>query len=93
MIVKEGDRHPISWKANMDLTGSTVRLIVEGADSAPTILASTVSNPTEGEVTHNLTGLLPIGRYRVELEVTTGAEIVTFPNDQYARLDVIPDLD
>ena len=47
----------------------------------------------QGEVTHNLTGTLPIGRYRVELEVTTGGEVVTFPNDQYARLDVIPDLD
>ena len=93
MIVKSGDTHDVKWKANMDLTGASVRLIASPATGAPLILASVISNTTEGEVTHTLAGDLPVGRYRVELEATVGGEIITFPNDTSARLDVYPDLD
>lgn len=88
MIVKAHDTHEVSWKTNVDLTGATVRLIAkEGLFVI--ILPSTVSGDT---VTHKLTGTLPEGRYRIEVEATINGEVVTFPNDQYARLDVIPDL-
>ena len=93
MIVKSGDTHEVKWTANMDLTGATVRLIASPATGVPLVLPSTITNPAQGEVTHTLTGELPVGRYRVELEATIGGEIITFPNDTYARLDVIPDLD
>lgn len=93
MIVKRGDTYDVTWKANMDLTGASVRLIASPRVGVPFELDSTISDPVQGEVTHTLTGTLPIDRYRVELEATINGEIITFPNDSYARLDVIPDLD
>lgn len=89
MIVKRGDTHDVTWKTNMDLTGAAVRLISRQGN-AMTVLPSTVDG---NAVTHTLTGSLPVGRYRIEVEATIGGEVITFPNDQYARLDVIPDLD
>lgn len=89
MIVKRNDTHEVSWKTNMDLTGATVRLIAREGEIA-TILPSTIVGDT---VTHKLTGTLPVGRYRIEVEATINGDIITFPNDRYARLDVFPDLD
>lgn len=93
MIVKQGDTHAVQWKANLDLTGATVRLIAKPRTGDPIILNSTITDAGEGVVTHTLTGTLPTGTYKVELEVTDGDEIITFPNDTYASLTVIPDLD
>lgn len=93
MIVKSGDTHPVQWRANMDLSGSTVRLVASPRRGVPIVLDCTVADAAEGLVTHVLTGTLPVGSYRVELEVSSGSEVVTFPNDSYASLEVIPDLD
>lgn len=93
MIVKQGDTHAVQWKANMDLAGATVRLIARPRVGLPIVLASAVTDAAQGVVSHTLTGLLAIGTYKVELEVTNGVEIITFPNNSYASLTVIPDLD
>lgn len=93
MIIKAGDTHAVQWKANMDLTGATVRLVAKPRTGVPLVLASTVTDAEEGVVSHTLTGTLPKGTYQVELEVTKGVEIITFPNNTYAQLTVIPDLD
>lgn len=93
MIVKAGDTHAVQWKANMDLTGATVRLVAKPRTGVPLVLTSTVTDAEEGVVSHTLTGALPKGTYQVELEVTKGVEIITFPNNTYAQLTVIPDLD
>lgn len=92
MIVKTGDTHPVQWRANMDLTGATVRLVASPRRGDPIVLASTVTDAADGLITHVLTGTLAEGSYRVELEVTVGSEIITFPNDSYITLTVIPDL-
>ncbi len=93
MIVKQGDTHAISWKANLDLTGASVRVVARPRNGDPIILASTLLDAAAGVVQHMLTGTLALGSYKVELEVTDGAEIITFPNNSYASLTVIPDLD
>lgn len=94
MIVKAGDTHAVQWKANMNLTGATVRLVAKPRKtSIPVVLESSVADPAEGVVSHTLTGTLPVDTYQVELEVTVGGEIITFPNNTYASLTVIPDLD
>jgi len=93
ITVKTGDTHVIQWKANLDLTGATVRLVAKPRTGAPIVLASTVTDAAEGLVSHMLTGTLPKGPYDIELEVTDGSEIITFPNSSYARLNVIADLD
>lgn len=93
MLVKQGDTHAVQWKANLDLTGATVRLVAKPRTGDPIILNTTITDPSEGLVTHTLTGTLPTGTYKVELEVTDGGEIITFPNNGYSSLTVIPDLD
>lgn len=93
MIIKQGDTHEVSWKANMDLTGATARVVAKDRDGLVTVLASTITDAAEGLVTHTLTGTLALGSYKVELEVTDGGQIITFPNNSYASLTVIPDLD
>lgn len=93
MIVKNGDVHAVQWKANADLTAATVRLVARSRSGEPIVLNTTVTDAAEGIVTHTLTGTLPTGTYRIELEVTDGGEIITYPNSSYASLIVIPDLD
>lgn len=93
MIIKQGDTHSIQWKANLDLTGATVRVIARPRTGEPIVLASTITDAAEGLVSHTLTGTLALGTYKVELEVTDGGQIITFPNNGYASLTVIPDLD
>lgn len=96
--VKTGDTHDVSWTVNMNLTGCTARLIVRpkpksGLPDAPIVLASSITNAASGEITHRLTGTLLVGDYNVEVEVTGGGEIKTFPNDGFETLHVGPDLD
>lgn len=93
VTVKHGDKYPTTWTANMDLTGAAVRLIARKNGGDPIVLPVTVSDPTDGIVTHTLTGTLDVGSYHVELEVTLGEEVITFPNDTYERLIVVRDLD
>ncbi len=100
ITVKRGDQYPITYVANMDLTGSTTRLLALNRSTKVTLeLEHDVTDPPEGVVEHVLTGTLPVGVYQVELEVTTqDDEIVTFPTSQsgkpqYDTLRVIEDLD
>lgn len=93
MKVKAGDTHTVQWTANMDLTGATVRLIANTGRGEPIILPAVITDAAGGIVTHTLTGTLAVNTYRVELEVTASGTITTFPNDGYASLTVIADLD
>lgn len=88
VTVKHGDKYPITFTANMDLTGSTVRLIVTPTSGTAIVLSASVTNAVGGVVTHTLDGTLPVGAYKVELEVTQGGSIVTFPTSQQAPSDV-----
>jgi hypothetical protein len=91
VTVKQNDKHPTTWKVNMSLVGATVRLLA--SKSGTTIpLACTITDVANGVVTHVLDGTLVPGIYRVELEVTRGAEIITFPNGGYEELKVVKDL-
>lgn len=92
MIVKAGDTHDVSWRANADLTGATVRVIASRSGSAPIVLPAEVTDGPEGLVTHRLDGTLPAATYDVELEANIAGEIVTFPNDGYVQLTVLSDL-
>lgn len=91
MIVKQHDKHQVVWTANMDLTGTTVRLLAKRGGTLTPLDAVIIDAPA-GKVGHTLTGTLDPGTYQVELEVTQGASIVTFPNDSYSTLTVTPDL-
>ncbi len=92
MIVKHGDTHTVQWRANVDLTGATARLLAKQSGDPVVELPATVEPGTDGLVTHTLTGTLPSGAYGVELEATFTDRIVTFPNSGYAELIVLDDL-
>ena len=93
MIVKSGDTHVVQWKANVDLTDATTRLIGRrrgGFD--PIMLGHDVTDPEEGIVSHTLTGDLAPGVYRIELEVARNGTTSTYPSDGYATLEIQQDL-
>lgn len=93
LTVKTGDQYPTYWQVPLDLTGSTVRLIAKRDKAPAVVLPTTVTDPANGVVEHVLTGTLPVGLYRVELEITNGSTIITAPTDTYDNLRVITDLD
>lgn len=102
ITVKRSDKYAITYSAEeMDLTNCTVRLLARAVGApAPTVLGSEISDPSAGEVMHQLSGNLLPGDYLVELEVTTpSGDVITFPSrqdgrgPQYETLRVIHDLD
>jgi hypothetical protein len=93
LTVKQGDRYPTYWTVPLNLTGASVRLIARKRLGPPVVLSTTITDPTSGQVEHVLDGTLTVGNYRVELEITRGAEIITAPTSTYENLRVIADLD
>jgi len=95
MIIKHGDTDPTTWTAvGMDLTGCTVRLVARNMRSRDTLieLPTTILDVSAGVVEWTPDGTLATGDYEVELEVTRGALIVTFPNDGFAVFTVTDDI-
>ena len=95
VMIKYGDTDPTTWTAvGMDLTGCTVRLVArDRAGRGPVIeLPAVITDPIGGVVEWTPDGDLPVGVYDVELEVTRGSLVVTFPNTSYARLIIEPDI-
>lgn len=100
--VKKGDTHAItltvfdtvgSTPTPLDLTGATVRLLAKAGEATTVVLTATLdADPTTGIVHHTLTGTLPAGTYKVEVEVTQGGAITTAPTTGYATLIVEDDL-
>lgn len=93
MRVKFGDTHEVSWRANADLTGAAVRLTAQASERPAVDLSASIKDAAGGMVSHRLTGFLPVGTYRIELEVIRDGVTTTFPNAGYAELTVWPDLD
>jgi hypothetical protein len=93
LTVKRGDTYPVTFTANMDLTGATVRLLAREYPSGPLIeLPADIQDAEAGIVVHNLTGDLEVAVYSVELEVTASGVVITFPSDTFELMVVVPDL-
>ena len=89
--VRHGDKHPITLTVNTDLTGATVEAHMRRQNTTALIpFPVTVTNPPEGELTHTLAGDLPVGVYELEVEVTTGDEVRTYPSQGSQTLRVLP---
>ena len=88
---KRGDTE-VTLKVNMDLTESTVRVLVRPRRSTGfTVLPSTVTVAAKGTLTA-VTSDLPVGLYDLEVEVTQGGKVSTFPDTGYVILSVNADL-
>jgi len=92
-IAKTTDRYPITFTTNADLTGATVVLKarIRGTTTIVT-LPQTITDPTNGVVTHVLDGTLAAGSYDIELEITQGASLWNAPTEGFGQLMVTPDL-
>lgn len=78
ITVAFGDKYPVTYTANMDLTGATVELTAQMGTTTRT-LAQTITNPTGGVVTHVLDGTLGRGSWNITLKVTSGPNVISFP--------------
>lgn len=92
LTIKRGDKYPLTFTVNMDLTGASVRLLVKSPLGLVEELPSAIQDASAGTVVHHLTGTLAPGTYTVELEVTQGGQIVTFPSASFEELRVVNDL-
>lgn len=82
--VWRGDKHAVSWRvtsagALVDLTGATVRLVAKPREvgGEPLDLECSV---TDGVVTHQLDGSLPVARYDIVVEASRLGQVVTYPD-------------
>ena len=92
-MVKHGDKLPITFTVNHDLTGATTRLIVRHLTRGGILeeLDHTVTGPST--ITHTLDGTWAVGRHYLELEIQQAGETRTAPTDGFFTLRVDPDLD
>ena len=92
--IKYGDTAPTTWVAEgMDLTGCTVRFLARPRPRGAMIeLPATITDPPAGAAEWSPAGELKVGVYDIELEVTGGALIATFPSDGFVTLAVAEDI-
>lgn len=94
-MVKQGDKFPVTFTVNHNITGAAVRLIVrhlarEGAFEA---LDHTVSDAENGVITHTLDGTWAVGKHYLELEITQSGETRTAPTTGQCVIRIDRDLD
>lgn len=91
---KRGDTRLRKWKVNANLTGCTLnKMLVKRNGEATHQLTAEIEDAAAGIVTHQFTGDLPPGRYKMELEFTDAAgEIFTVPTVGYFELNIEQDL-
>ena len=90
IVWKRGDT-PLPLKVNMDLTGATVVVFVRDAAGTVESLTPVVSGASAGALDVDVADLAE-GRYELEVEVTQGGTVATFPNQTSLTLVVRPDL-
>lgn len=93
--VKQGDRFPVTFTVNHDLTSATTRLLVRHLTRTGVLeeLDHTVTDADTGTIEHDLDGTWALGRHYIELEITQAAEIRTAPTDGFYVIRVVEDLD
>lgn len=93
--IKQGDKLPITFTVNHDLTRATVRLIVRHLSRTGPfeLLPHTVTDAAAGTVVHDIDGTWDRGRHFLELEITEGGEIRTAPTDGFYVIRIVEDLD
>lgn len=81
IFVTQGDIYPVTFTANADLTGATVRLLATlDGTSTPVELVSTFTvNAGQTVITHVLDGTLAVGLWRVEAKASLAGRVMTFP--------------
>ncbi len=100
LTVRRGDTHPVYWqilddvtKLPIDLAGATAELHVKGTKPVTSaIILTAIVEEAQDRVRHDLTGLLAIGTYSYEIELTKDGAIMTAPTKTNGTLIVVEDL-
>lgn len=95
VAVKRGDKFPVTFTVNHDLTGATTRLLVRHLTRTGVLeeLDHTVTDPATGTIAHDLDGTWEDGRHFIELEITQAGEIRTAPSVDQFVIRTVEDLD
>lgn len=94
LTIKRGDKHVVELRITTpptNLAGGTVKVFVTPSvgGTAQTFNATIDANNV---VSWQLDGSLAVGKYRLEIQVTVGLQIVTAPSDGWMDLVVLQDL-
>ena len=93
LTIKRGDKHDVRLtivNAPLSLTGGATKVFVTPSIGGTTMqFDATISGDV---VTWTLDGTIPVGKYRLEVQVTVSGFIVTAPNDSWVELVVLQDL-
>lgn len=93
LTIKRGDKHDVKLtivNAPVDMTSGVVKVhVIPSIGGTAQVFAATIVGNV---VTWTLDGTLPAGRYRLEVQVTVGAYVVTAPSDGTMELTVLQDL-
>lgn len=94
IIVKEGDRHPVTLTVNHDLTGATLRLIIRHLQRTglEQIVTPEVVDAASGVVSYTLDGTWERGMHYLELEIIQGEEQRTAPSSGQLEIKVVATL-
>jgi hypothetical protein len=98
--VKEGDTPTLRWRLEadgqaVDLTGWECRLLVRPRNSETLAINAVLSGGTPGGgiVEYKLgASELPRGFYDAEIQATSGATVLTYPEDTFDTINVEGDL-
>lgn len=88
---KRGDTETL-FTLNMDLTAATMKAFAKNktTNDVTQLSVSAVSGFANRVAVQ--TSVLPVGSYNLEVEVTSGGKIATFPDQGYLSLIVVEDL-
>lgn len=94
LTIKRGDVHVVELRITTpptNLANGFVKVMVTPSIGGPvTQFDATID--ADNVVFWHLDGSLAVGRYRLEVQVTVGTEIVTAPSDGWMELIVLQDL-
>lgn len=95
MQIKRGDKYPVTFTVNMDLTNATTRLLVRHLKKTGTLeeLDHTVTDAEEGTIEYELDGTWAAGIHYLELEITRDGLVRTAPTEEFLVVTVDKDLD
>lgn len=93
LTVKYRDKYTVRLTIGnppVDLNGGTTKVFVKPSAGTGAVLSfdATLSG---NDVLWALDGTIPVGKYKLEVQVTVGPYIVTAPSDQMMEFVVIPD--
>ncbi len=95
VAIKQGDKFPVPFTVNHDLTGATTRLLARHLSRTGVLeeLDHAVTDAANGVITHTLDGTWAAGKHYLELEITQAGETRTAPTNGQCVLRIDPDLD